>query len=873
MPGNITVPAITSSYRLGGAISPRQVLIRQDTLFLAPSGRLHAYTTDGSHLWSRKYGLNSQLIGCWELDGDGRDELVAAHGSSGSRIDIIDAANGNTLWSTPPQEGGVGDIKIHSIDGDQFPEIIWHPAASSEIMVYSFRNGAASPLLMWRTTLPDYVSDPYSFSPIVIGDFLKNGRTQIVIGGGRAQIPVIVLDALTGKELARKRITEGGDESGGNRHMVMLSDLDNDGRQELLQIGDYVSSESYMFQGAAIVESKDSLALKAIKATHGRRMRYVHGSVGDFDGDQVNEILVSRYDPPAQKHVTELLSGKDLSEKAELRLDDFFPLAVLASGGRPLVIGMRHSKEEIPRPLGHLEAFWCRGDRGFQPANWSMDKSALVTVAPRVHSIPDVGNPGGAPVTSVHGGLLLYRDEDQDDRFDKLLIVKIPGGEIVRHYEADRGESLEVLASSEDWIIAGLDSGEVVVLDRGLQSRTKIRIGGFYRNDNGNGHSTDVAIISDIDNDGRNEIVAVNSGSEIFRTDTGEVLRRKGPFHELFVVSGGKGQKYLVLCELQDRHPSISLFSCLEKKRRWTHVFDAFEQNFLNKTFIRGFTAGHFNRDEVADLAVAIGGDDMHQKHLYALNGVTGKELWRSSEGTYWNATMAVWDFDGDGFQDIAYNYDQTKGIIASGRNGRLLSCGISIGNYKNMGRVDYNGALSAVPVNGRVSLLNAEDDAHMAKMHFHGESSATVMEWKAPQHSIDDERSSMGAVAPINDGRLVVCVGSHRGYLEARLIGDGGVLWSIFLENGNASSSSGNRNSLSDVIALDVNNDGRIEFMVGDDSGWLYALDGETGKIVWSLDLGANVGDPIAGDVDHDGFSEIVVPTADGCLYVVDRG
>ena len=76
--------------------------------------------------------------------------------------------------------------------------------------------------------------------------------------------------------------------------------------------------------------------------------------------------------------------------------------------------------------------------------------------------------------------------------------------------------------------------------------------------------------------------------------------------------------------------------------------------------------------------------------------------------------------------------------------------------------------------------------------------------------------------------------------------------------------------NPLSSVLAMDVNGDGRVEFVVGAEDGWLYALDAKTGALTWSLDLGSPAGDPIAADFEGNGFAEILVPTADGYLRAV---
>ena len=67
----------------------------------------------------------------------------------------------------------------------------------------------------------------------------------------------------------------------------------------------------------------------------------------------------------------------------------------------------------------------------------------------------------------------------------------------------------------------------------------------------------------------------------------------------------------------------------------------------------------------------------------------------------------------------------------------------------------------------------------------------------------------------------------------------------------------------LSSILALNVNGDGRVEYVDGGADGWIYALDVETGSLTWSLDLGSPVGDPIAAEFENGGGSEILVLTA----------
>jgi outer membrane protein assembly factor BamB len=142
---------------------------------------------------------------------------------------------------------------------------------------------------------------------------------------------------------------------------------------------------------------------------------------------------------------------------------------------------------------------------------------------------------------------------------------------------------------------------------------------------------------------------------------------------------------------------------------------------------------------------------------------------------------------------------------------------------------------------------------------------------WSLEQASADDERYSMAGVAPLFSDDFVVGLGSQRGNLRAVRGSDGAVLWETGLWNGAGGPVSDSQpNSLSSVLAMDVNGDGRPDFVVGGADGWLYAVDAASGSLLWSFDLGASVGEPIAADIDGDGSSELLVPTASGYLYAI---
>lgn len=97
----------------------------------------------------------------------------------------------------------------------------------------------------------------------------------------------------------------------------------------------------------------------------------------------------------------------------------------------------------------------------------------------------------------------------------------------------------------------------------------------------------------------------------------------------------------------------------------------------------------------------------------------------------------------------------------------------------------------------------------------------------------------------------------------------DGALLWQARYWNGREDPAAPSA-ALSSIVAVDIDGDGRIEFVFGGFDGFLYAVEAESGDVLWSLDLGAPVGDPIVADINGDGASEILVPAADGYLYAI---
>jgi outer membrane protein assembly factor BamB len=68
-----------------------------------------------------------------------------------------------------------------------------------------------------------------------------------------------------------------------------------------------------------------------------------------------------------------------------------------------------------------------------------------------------------------------------------------------------------------------------------------------------------------------------------------------------------------------------------------------------------------------------------------------------------------------------------------------------------------------------------------------------------------------------------------------------------------------------------DIDNDGKLEVVVGSRDGKVYALNGEDGSLLWSYKTGDWVASsPSLGDIDNDGKLEVVVGSHHNKIYAI---
>ena len=322
----------------------------------------------------------------------------------------------------------------------------------------------------------------------------------------------------------------------------------------------------------------------------------------------------------------------------------------------------------------------------------------------------------------------------------------------------------------------------------------------------------------------------------------------------------GDGLKEIITLEVgPDQLPQLIAHKAgQDESFLWSVEIPATERSGLPQPRQAYIRTGYFTGESTLDLYVWVGTPVVRSM---VIRGKDGSVVWEKGEmeaERYYGPSVnhaSVWDYDGDGTEDLIFTNPDYY-CVASGKDGELLLGPLhppKIFNQPSQG-------LYTLP-----TLLKQQEGAPLVCLssghYFQGvmEIDTTAKWYKLPVTG--ENRCAMEGFLPHTDGSWRMGVPRQNGTLGCVSVADGTVLWDYDL--GGAGS---------DVISLDVDGNGSNEFVVGTSHGELIAIRNGKNKpkLLWKKSLGGSVNKPIAADLNGDRTSELVVVTGDGFIQVL---
>jgi hypothetical protein len=320
----------------------------------------------------------------------------------------------------------------------------------------------------------------------------------------------------------------------------------------------------------------------------------------------------------------------------------------------------------------------------------------------------------------------------------------------------------------------------------------------------------------------------------------------------------------------------------------WKTAFDVpGDPPIFNIGGLTNWTAGHFRDPNREDVLVAVRKTIMHSDQLHLLDGRNGDVLWtRQSGGVYsgcenaqetgaGGSHMAIFDWDGDGLDEILTTYSSLFAVYDGSDGSMLLNRWMTDWCPYPLQLFDQGFLNHPLPVaadflgNGSEQILLAGIDSTIAVVEIGGDPI-----WHTEMFSGSPKRTMQGVGDFDDDGDLdLLSVGHCNGgdsELQVFEASTGDLRWTMDL--GAVCSS---WTVPTHVVTVDLDGDGRDEalFTYGN---VLYAIgedDDGGGHLAWQATFApdswrALLGDLSIADVDGTGRPHVLVNTQSGHLY-----
>jgi hypothetical protein len=866
--GDLTTPGVYWRYYLGGRLAGQHAtparVGNEQALVLVAAGRVQTLLRDGTPLWTSESRGLSALVAVRDLDGDGREEIVA---HSTDQVFVFDLGSGAVRWEEPIGEmGTIAAVRVADLDGDGLDDVLVQECMCCQIrsgetaVAWSFAGGFEEARRLWRL--------PYAHcggaNSLVIADLDGDGRANVTVSNdgtiGFADAvtgQVIATSPVLGTWMALSRCEPVAGASGATDLVCALSTgLAAAGQGHRLFRLRYAPAPPRLevVWSVDVGERDGGLALAP-------------GFVRDLDGDELLEIVVAGIDADGTPS-TVIVDAEDGSLIAELAGEIFVGSAAVAPGRTLLMSSStehlsvwRFGRAQSPA----LELEWRIKDRRvLAQRDWRL--AATQPLSGRL-LVSDVDGDGVAD---------LFVTDVQDPARVLVLDGAAAQARTLRTWSASAGA--DVLASwvaSDDRIVLSTSDGRLVTHGPSfLGIEGSLRAGGYY--DHGGWlHLPWAPIAGQLSPDAPEEVLVPDSRRSLLALDARSATNAAPPRRlwerprtfAAALVSGDDGIG--VACRRTDvtTVPTTEAVAVLgpDGAMRWEQPIG------------RGIVAfndvlsANLDGDGVPDLVIQWGRLDDTAIRTTAMSGVDGTVLWTTITDAGPNrnpAGAAIYDWSGDGVDDVVFHHYGTR--VLSGRDGtELVVAGPTVPAYFMPSIVDVLG-----------------DPAPEILLHggFHPVRTLRSDLSEEALVSTDDDRPyPYGAIARCEQGAVLVTTSlRHTGRLktvqqsgaaagdERTVVLAGGRSYATLAEATEAPAKPGQLTSVH--VHANLVGAGRPSAVVGSSDGWLYAVDPCDLTVDFAVPFDVPVGAIAFADTDGDGYDEIVVSTADGFLHGVKQ-
>ena len=793
----------------------------------------------GSTIWSNpKLGVGS-VVEVSDFDEDGEPEALVTLGARG--VAMIGLASGQERWRwLVPEGASLASYQVlHSPEG---VFLIVFPLATIQGFCLDLGRSRTQPIVVWERSYPNAYWP--GFGPlIVLADMDNDGRQEIVLAGKPGY--VAALDAATGHiKFDLHYEVAGGDQTGRPYGLLQAVDLDGDGFRDVVMISCQV--EEY----AAVLHNEAGKGFRLLWSQFVekdlpddlRELRPNVTSLADLDGNGRRELVVGAFNLSGDNrwHTLVLDPAKGLrAPLADLPDRYFWGCYDLNDDGRPEIV----TSTEKQRKFAASSTLQAVDGRTFRDMA-SVEGASLFLANGRL--------PQDTGFMAIRHTLLYLRSSKTEAG---IVLSSAAGSKRQTLWHIKHGKSvLSPLQATPLEMAMAVSAGA---------ERIEKRWSDFKQRSEDNGPAASAPLVSRR-NGGRELVMALANGTTI----GGEPdLSRPGRFKRSWTVPGGnpaiwigpQGQRVVCTVEGQIVHLMQPTAGAKTKARsvdiRLPHPV------YTHPSTRSGATLLPFGADQ---MLLFVGLQTGVHTMASALYDAGGTLLWMDAKEGPYPRSAAVADLGAQGPATIVVDNHGKHLLYGLDGKSRLIAHGW----YLDVpGRSD--GAKYALPIvgpfgtNSETRIVMSPGLDALETLNLAGERLARRA--FASAYQFDWCGSAVGRIR--RSGEWDIAMVTQEGVLHCADVRTGQTRWTLDL--GCKATSPIN------VVSGDLDGDGRDNFLVGLPDGQLVAVDEHNGAgvVLWKVSFDAGVREAILADVDGEGLLEIIVETDDGRVRVLKGG